>query len=385
MANLPSTIYLSMAWFPVIIAWLFPQTRLLKPLMMFAYGLMATMGAIVAIVILFQPSKEIIIAVLLAHAALLGCTNGVIGFLNWEALHRAVSDKHRGKALGLAFGVGPTFAVIGSLGAQLLLNNNSFGFHMPQWMTIAYPYNYVLLFGSSVVCMGFAAFIVRFYQIPLPKVDNERESFSVGVFGGFKAILNNKVLLIACLAYLLVYCGNMVQNNMNIFTKEAVGLEPDNIAGFQLALRFSFKILTGFLLGWLLSRTNPKVPLLVTIGLQIAGVLWVLLVPGYWFLMAFGLMGAGELFGVYYLNYPICCSPKSQIRRNIASLGLISSFVGLSPLLYGTISDTWNLRASFWTALAILAFTALMVIFILPSNPKPRAADLQPADFTIDE
>lgn len=385
MANLPSTIYLAMAWFPVITAWLFPQARLLKPMMSFAFSLMAIMGAVVAAVILVQPSKEIIISVLLVHAALLGCANGVSGFLNWEALHRGVSEQHRGKALGLAFGLGPIFAVTGSLGAQLLLNSKLFGLQMPHWMTIAYPYNYAILFGASMVCMTLAAFLVRLYQIPLPKVDNARESFSVGIFGGFRAILSNRVLFIACIAYLLVYCGNMIQNNMSIFTKEIVGIEPDNIAGFQLALRFSFKILAGFLLGWLLTRTNPKVPLLVTVGLQIAGVLWVLLVPGYWFLMAFGLMGAGELFGVYYINYPISCSPKSQMRRNIAFLGLISSIVGLSPMLYGWISDTWNLRASFWTALAILVFTSVMVVVMLPAKPRPAPEDLRPANLTAEE
>ena len=384
-ANLPSTIYLAMAWFPVITAWLFPQARFLKPMMSFAYSLMAIMGAVVAVVILVQPSKEIIIGALLVHAALLGCANGVSGFLNWEALHRGVSEQHRGKALGLAFGLGPIFAVMGSLGVQLLLNSKLFDLQMPHWMMIAYPYNYAILFGASMVCMALAAFLVCLYKIPMPKVDNERESFSVGVFGGFKAILSNRVLFIACLAYLLVYCGNMVQNNMSIFTKEVVGIEPDNIAGFQLALRFSFKILAGFLLGWLLTRTNPKVPLLVTVGLQIAGVLWVLLVPGYWFLMTFGLMGAGELFGVYYINYPISCSPKSQMRRNIAFLGLISSIVGLSPMLYGWISDTWNLRASFWTALAILVFTSVMVVVMLPAKPRPGPEDLRPADLTAEE
>src|SRR5665648_19160 len=137
-ANLPSTVYLAMAWVPVITAWLFPQARLLKSLMSFAYGVMAFLGAVVAVVILVQPSREIIIGTLLVHAALLGGANGITAFLNWEALHRGVSEKLRGKALGLAFGLGPVFAVVGSLGAQLLLNSKIFNLQLPQWMTIAY-------------------------------------------------------------------------------------------------------------------------------------------------------------------------------------------------------------------------------------------------------
>jgi predicted MFS family arabinose efflux permease len=225
--------------------------------------------------------------------------------------------------------------------------------------------------------MALSALLAHFYKIPLPKVEAKRESFKTAVLGGFKSVLHHRVLLLACAAYLLVYCGNMVQNNMSIFTKEAVGRIPEDLAGYELALRFSFKILAGFFLGMVLTRTNPKVPLLITIGLEIASVLWVLIAPGYWFLLAFGINGAGELFGVYYVNYPVTCSPKSQVRRNLAFLMLFSSLVGLSPVLYGWISDTWGLRASFWAALGLLSFTTVLVVAKLPPHPRPPAdADL---------
>jgi MFS family permease len=381
MANLPSTVYAAMAWFPVIIAWLFPQARLLKKTMSLAYGLMAASGILLAVLLISRPSNNLIIWALVVQAALLGGSNGVLSILNWEALDRGVSARLRGKALGLAFGLGPAFAVIGSLFAQLLLNGKLFGHQPPQWLSLGdYPYNYAILFGTCGACSALAALLVHFYRIPLPKVDMEREPFHVAVLGGFKGMITNRTLLIACIAYLLVYCGNMVQNNMNIFTRISVGRAPEDLVGYQLALRFSFKMLAGFLLGWLLIRTNPKVPLLVTAGLQIVGVLWVLLVPGYWFMLAFGLMGAGELFGVYYINYPVCCSPKSQVRRNIAFLGLISSTVGFAPMLYGWISDTWSLRVSFFAALIIMIFATLLVFFKLPARPQPPVEDLQLAD-----
>lgn len=383
MANLPSTVFAAMAWFPVIIAWLFPQARLLKKTLSLAYGLMSLTGLLIAVLMISRPSNEIIIWSLVVQAALLGCCNGVISILNWEALDRGVSARLRGKALGLAFGLGPAFAVVGSLLAQLLLNGKLFGWQPPQWLSLNhYPYNYAILFCTCAACMGLASLMVHLYRIPLPMVDTEREPFHVAVLGGFKGMISNRILLIACIAYLLVYCGNLVQNNMNIFTRISVGRAPEDLVGYQLALRFSFKMLAGFLLGWLLIRTNPKVPLLVTVGLQIAGVLWVLMVPGYWFMLAFGLMGAGELFGVYYINYPVCCSPKSQVRRNIAFLGLISSTVGLAPMLYGWISDTWSLRASFWTAMIIMIFTAALVFFKLPARPQPLPEDLSAADLS---
>ena len=379
-ANLPSTVYLAMAWGPVAVAWLYPQARVLKKVMSGAYVGTALIGFGVAAVLMAGSSSPLIISALVVHAAVLGVTNGVVNMLGWEVLNRGVDARLRGRALGQAYGWGPGFAVISSLGAQLMLEGSLFGWTPPAWLAIAYPYNYALIYAGSAGCMALAAYLASLYRIPLPHVDVERETFQVAVVGGFKAVLQNRVLLIACLAYLLMYCGNMVQNNMSIFTREAVGRSPEELAGYQLTLRFSFKMLCGFLLGWLLARTNPKVPLLVTAGLQIAGVLWVLLVPGYWFLLAFGINGAGELFGAYYLNYPAQCSPRSQVRRNMAILVLISTLVGLSPVLYGWISDTWSLRASFWAALVLLLFTTALVAVALPRNPKPRREDMRESD-----
>ena len=218
------------------------------------------------------------------------------------------------------------------------------------------------------------------YTIPLPHVDVERENFRSAMIGGFRSFISNRVLLMISIAYLLVYCGNLVQVNMSIFTHEAVGQMSENLAGYQLTLRFSFKILCGFLLGWLLTRTNPKVPLLVTVGLQIAAVVWILLVPGYWFLLAFGINGAGELFGVYYMNYAVQCSAKWQVRRNIAFLTLIGTGVGVAPVLYGQISDHFGIRASFGAALVLLVLTAAFVAAKLPTVPRPRAEDLREDD-----
>jgi len=372
-ANLSSTVFLAMAWCPVVIAWLIPQARLLKRTMGIASGFLAFAGVMVVSALLVGAPPAVVVGALLSHAAIVGCTNAVTFTFNWEALDRGVPESLRGKALGLAFGWGPAFAVVGSLGAQLLLEVRLFGWQLPPRLAVPYPYSYATLFGVGAVLMALSAFLVRFYRIPLPQVDAKRESFKTAVFGGLRSVLDNRVLLIACAAYILVYCGNMVQNNMTIFTKEAIGRSPEDLAGYELALRFSFKMLAGFLLGMALTRTNAKVPLLITICLQIAGVLWVLFVPGYWFLLAFGINGAGELFGVYYVNYPVTCSPKSQVRRNIAFLMLFSSVVGLAPVFYGWISDTWGLRASFWAALGLLTLTTALVVAKLPSRPRPAA------------
>jgi MFS family permease len=379
-ANLPSTVFLSMAWTTVVIAWLFPQARLLKRLLSGAYLLMASAGLMVATVIVIQPGTTAIVAALVLHGAMVGISVPLIGALGWEVLDRGVSKKLRGRALGLAYGVGPGFAVVGSLSAQLLMNGKTFDLQLPEGWAPVYPYSYALLFAISAGCTMISAWLVTRYRIPVPAHEPPRQSFQEGIVGGFRAILGYPILLIACLAYLLMYSGNMVQINMSIFTQEAIGQPAENLAGYQLALRFSFKILAGFFLGWLLVRTNPKVPLLVTAGLLMLGVLWVLFAPGYWFLLAFGINGAGELFGVYYLNYPAQCSPRSQVRRNISFIMLISALVSLAPVGYGFISDNWGLRASFVAALALLIATTAMVFLKLPWRPQPRPQDMTEAD-----
>ena len=147
-ANLPSTLFLSMPWVPVVVAWLFPQARLLKKIMGFAFGLMAFMGAGMAAVLVTAPSNGLIIGALVVHAGVLGAAVSVANVLSWEALDRGVAPQRRGKALGLAFGWGPGFAVFGSLGTQLLLDGKLFSWVPPPWLAVAYPYNYAILFAS---------------------------------------------------------------------------------------------------------------------------------------------------------------------------------------------------------------------------------------------
>jgi len=371
-ANLPSTAYLVMAWAPVVVAWWWPQVRQLKAVLGGSFALMTAFGLLAAAVLLAGASDRVIISVLVLHGAVMGAACGVVGVLAWEVLSRGVAARLRGRALGLAYGWGPAGSVASSLGAQWLLDGQLFGWVAPPALRLGYPYNYALLFAASAACTALAAYLALRYRIPLPRVDAVRERFGPAVLGGFRTFLRHRVLLLASVAYLLIYCGNMVQTNMTLFTTQAVGRMPEDLVGYQLTLRFSAKILGGFLLGWLLTRTNPKAPLLVTAGLQIAGVVWVLLVPGYWFLLAFAINGAGELFGVYYTNYPVHCSPQADVRRNLAFLSLSSTLVGLAPVVYGWISDTWGLRASFGAALALLVATTALVAARLPANPRPE-------------
>jgi hypothetical protein len=99
-------------------------------------------------------------------------------------------------------------------------------------------------------------------------------------------------------------------------------------------------------------------------------------VKGEWYLLSFGLLGAGELFGVYYPNYVLDCSPKSKMRRNIALLNLVTIPAGFAPLVYGYIADSFGqtdktvgFHMSFLASMLVLTATILLVLIALPKRP----------------
>ncbi|HJT77274.1 MAG TPA: hypothetical protein VJ739_08730, partial [Gemmataceae bacterium] len=243
------------------------------------------------------------------------------------------------------------------------------------------------VFAASVPILALAALLSSRFVVPRPAVEVARQPFVSGVFGGFGRFFGYHLILITAIAYILVYSGQMVMPNITLYTKEALGRPPEDFVGYQLALRFGFKIVAGFGLGWLLTRTNPKTLLVVTAALTFAGVAWALAVPGPWFLVAFGILGAGELFGVYYPNYILGCSPRSKMRRNMAFTSLVTMPVGFAAVVYGMISDTFGavnkgfgFRMSFNASLAVLAATVLLVLVALPAWPRPCEADMDESD-----
>lgn len=379
-ANLPAGVFLWSMPLAVAVIWRFPRVRSLKRLMVGALLSAALMGCAVAASIVWL-SPNAVLAALAAHAAVWGCANGVFASCQWEMMGRGVAESRRGEALGLAFGAGPVLAVIASVGSQALLGGSVQGSGLPVGLPqISYPWNFAGLYLASALIMGLAAVQSSFFVVPTPTLEVGRQPFIPWVFGGLGKFLGSRLILTASIAYILVYSGHEVMQNISLYTREAIGESPEKYAGLQLTLRFSFKIAAGFLLGWLLIRSNPRNLLLATAGLIFAGVLWALLVPGPWFLLSFGILGAGELFGVYYPNFILDCSPRSQLRRNMVFTGMITMPVGFAPILFGLIADsvgrvnkTLGFQVSFIVSLVVLAGAMILVRSALPA--RPWAAD----------
>lgn len=390
-ANLPGSSYLIATPLAVFVAWYFCQVRRLKPVLSSLYLAAALLGAIVALTIVQGLSPWFVYSAMVAHALVLGVALGAVNTFQWEILGRAVSNSRRGTALAVAFGAGPALAFLSSSAQAWLMRDDS---------PLTFPNNFALLYGASVPAMLLAAYLSTRFVIPLPAVEVVRQPLVQGLFGDFySGFLRHRLILVAACAYLLVYSGHSIQQNLSLYSAEvivdgdertatsevsatassgarqATAARSDRYVGMQNMLRFGCKVFAGLFLGWLLTKTNPKSTLIVTASLIVAGILWALVVPGVWYLGSFAIFGAGELFGAYYNNYVLDLSAKARMRRNMAYMSLITLPVGIAPMIYGAVAEHFSsLRASFYVALVPLAAALCLVYCLLPRRPTADAS-----------
>ena len=210
----------------------------------------------------------------------------------------------------------------------------------------------------------------------------------LGFLHHFRPILTQRVLLLATVVTVLVYSGNTIPSNMNLFTSEVLGAEPAQYAGMQNALRFGFKVVAGAVLGWLLTRSHPRQGLVATATIFLLAQVWAVFATGTAYLVAFGLYGAGELIGVYAPNYILSASRPGEIRRNMAFVTLLMVPAAPTGYLFGAIADsvresgwTWGemssaalgFRASFVVCGVLIATGIAVAVITLPKRGEPAA------------
>jgi MFS family permease len=372
-ANLPHAVYQWLTAFPILVAWFFPHPKLLKPLLITSSLGMATITGVVAVALGLKLSHAVVTSVVIAHGAVFGFCNGVLLTTLWEVLRRGVSTSRRGRVLGLTFGIGPIFACLGALSQQALFTKApvfgwSWGFSFPQ--------NYLILFSAVTPLMLLETLLIASFVLPVSTDEPVGKSRLSEILGGLRTFFTYRPLVLAAVAYLLVYSGgNAIFENVSLHAKEVLGEPSASSLGTQQFLRFGFKAGVGMLLGWLLTRTNPKTLLVTTTGILIIGMGWVLNISGAWYLVAFGLLGGGELFGAYFPNYLATASRKSQVRANIAYLNLLGSLVGFASVLYGLIGDQWGRIASFHVATGMLVVAMILILVALPARPLPEDSE----------
>lgn len=367
-ANLPHAIY---QWFtacPILVAWLLPQPRVLRPLIVGSLCAMAAVTAAVALALAVGASSRIVTVCVLLFAAVFGASNGTLVTAMWEVVRRGTSADLRGRTMALAFGVGPIFACLGSVFQQLLMGTEP----LTGWtFGLGFPHNYLSLFGGAVPLVGCAALLGSLFVVPSPE-ETAADSLVDNAVYGLRQFFTYPPVLIAAVAYLVVYSGgNAIFENVSLHARDVLGDRLQDTQGIQNFLRFSFKSAAGFLLGWLLTRTHPKATLLATTGTLLFAMGWVLNSSGNWYLISAGLLGAGELFGAYFPNYVVTASSKSTVRANVACLNLLGSFVGFASVFFGWLADTSGRIATFYAASTMLVFALGIIIFGLPARPVP--------------
>jgi len=326
---------------PVVFAWLIPYVSWLRPSLVAFFGLIAASYAAVFFVLVSTAPSNLKIAVIIVQSGVVGALNPASDVFLWEVMGRGVAASRRGLTLALAFGVGPVLAAFSSFASELILKGKLF-----DWVALAdplnFPWNYAVLFGAAAPMMALAALLCAFCVVPQPAREVGREPFVTGVLGGLWNFLASRVLLIAGIVIMIVYVGNTIPSNMSLYMPLATGSENPGLAN---AFRFSFKAVAGLLLGWILTKSHPKAGLLITSSLFVLSQIWAIFVSGEWYLVAFGIYGAGELVGVYGPNYVLSASRKADIRRNLAFTSLLNSPVAPMGNLFGAMSDHFAVPA----------------------------------------
>ncbi|WP_040591635.1 MFS transporter [Schlesneria paludicola] len=385
-SNLPGSAYLIMAASPLVVACLFPQVSYLKRVLVTCYLVLAIMGGVVALAILSPIPNALKVAAVITQGIVTGGALTTVTMFLFEVIGRGASPSKRGQALSLGYGRGPFLGLVGALVLQLCLDGRLFGLRLA---AAPYPWNFALPFLASVPIMGAAAWLSTHFVIAPEKVEATRQPFVSNVFAGFGDFVGNRWLRLTFLVGVLSFWGFSIGNNMTLYTKEVLGVAPETLVGYQLALRFGFKIGSGLCMGALLAYAGPRATMLVTALCSVAGVVWAMLVPGYWFMLSFGLLGAGELFGVYMTNYILSCSPKSHTRSNMGFASLAMMPAAPAGALFGAISDhygsIYNRAYGFQMSFAAaLIFMGLMVLLIplLPAHPQPPP-EPDPSSLTV--
>lgn len=444
-SNLPGTLFFAMTAMPAVIAWLSPRVSSLKRNLCLCYAASAVMSATLAAVLAAPVSDQVKLAMIVLQGGVSGAVMPAAIALLWEVMGRGSDESRRGLALGLAFGAGPVLAVLGSIGQMALLGGD-LDLYLVQmhFEGLPYPSSFIILFGAGAPIMALAATLSQFFVISPVEHEPEREPVSsvagllLGLplmlaavaciqfsghlassgdtsqgstssafpqllqFAGylsaigaalafiyhFRTILQQRVLLLATLVTVLVYAGNVIPSNMNLYSVEALGNLPEKYSGLQLVLRFSFKVVAGAFLGWILTRTNPRIGILATSSIFLFAMIWAMVFTGPWYLIAFGIHGAGELVGVYAPNYIVSASRKDQLRRNMAFVTMLMVPAAPAGYLYGAIVDgvkeagwtaygmnstTLGFRLSFLVCGLFILSGIILALALLPSKPRPQS------------
>jgi MFS family permease len=357
-SNLPASVYLFGAVASFVLAWLLPH-RLERTVLVCANLVTAASMTIVCVTLFLPFSNLVRIVAVITQGLIQGFSSNVAQVYSYQCMGRGTTVKGRGFGMRLAFTFGPLFAVMGSLGAQFVLNGGI--------RALPYPYDFGFLYLVAIPCSAMVALLSSRYHLdPIPE-EPDRPGFLRYLMESVRSFARERPLVLLWFGYLLWYFTLNAMSNLSLYTREAVGRDPKELSGIIMALRFGFKALGGFVLGGIAIRWGVRAPLAICVVLVGVSLVWAWIAPGYGYLLAFGLMGAGELGGAYFPNYQVTLSTPAMGTRDLAMQSLTSPVSAIAPALHGALTDAFGFRASF--AFGILtAVLSLLLVLRLPAR-----------------
>jgi hypothetical protein len=363
-ASLPNSMYLLGGLAPLFCSLLAPH-RLERAVVVFANGVTAALIGIVCVTLMLPVPVWVPICAVVVQGLLQGFSGATSLVFMWQCLGRGTTLEGRARAFKRTFTLAPLFAVLGSLGAQYVLNG---GFR-----TIVFPYDFALLYGLAFLCMASVSVVASRYRLafvadepPLPVFRYLAEST--------REYVKSAPLLLLFFVYGLWYCALAGASNLSLFAHQAMHRDPKEVAGLILAVRFGCKSMGGYVLGLIAERAGIRYSVVATSFFLLAGFAWAWFASGYPFLLAFGFMGAGELGGAYIPNLGLSLSRPENGARNLALLSLGAPAASFAPALHGALTDHFGFHASFAFGL-LTAAAAIWLTFRIRSMliDKPAA------------
>jgi MFS family permease len=355
LANLPASGYNIGFLAPFLFACLIPS-KWEKRTMVIASFIVAFASAVCCITLVLPVSNGIRIATVVSQGTVTGFADSITTVYRYQCLGRGTTTKGRARVLKVAFTLGPLCAVAGSLTVQFILNSGDSFLH--------YPYDFGFIYAIASAGMLMVALLSRKYEMAWMK-EEHRPSFSRLFTGAFRSFLGNRELRFLWLACFFWCCTWNSMPSLSLYSRHIVGSSHQDVSGLIMAVRFACKSLMGFVLGTLALRFGIRMPLLAATLLSAAGVLWVWVMPGYLFLVAFGLLGAGELGTPYFNNYVVSVSNVADGARNLALINFATAAAAASPVIYGLLIDHFGFDASFLAGIGV-GFLAFATLFRLP-------------------
>lgn len=356
-ANLPLAVYKFGSFAPLIMSWLAPH-RFEKQVVVWANVMTTIVLTLVFLTLVLPVSSAVRIGALILQGLFQGLSSSTSMIFQLQCLTRGTTSEGRIRVLKRTFTLTPLAAVVGSLFAQWVLD--------PQFTWFAFPYDFAMVYLTAIPCIAGVAYISSRYDLA-PLADEPRRPFFGHLVLAVKEFVASPSLRLAWLGYWLWYLTLAIIPNLSLYSKEAIGVDPQNYSGVMMALRFGCKAIGGYLLGWIALRYGLRSSAFTSVALLAVGILWGWGVPGFSYLLAFGFIGAGELGGTYFPNFVAVLSSAEAGTRNLALVQLAPPVSSFAPAVHGGLADIWGFRASF-----IFGLVAAVVSMGLVSRIRER-------------